>query len=73
MTLYSPSVDRKEPLTEEDARLLGQVADLIKEGRELFVKVSAADASEIGRLLQELHGMLDELLRKGGEPTKRLD
>jgi hypothetical protein len=66
-------VDRKEPLTEEDAKLLGQVADLIKEGRDLFGKVSAKDASEIGRLLQELHGMLDELLSKGGEPTKRLD
>ena len=66
-------MDRKEPLTEEDAKLLGQVADLIKEGRELFGKVSARDASEIGRLLQELHAMLDDLLQKGGEPTKRLD
>lgn len=62
---------KKEPIT--DTKLLGQVADLIRDARTLSKKVSAREASEIGKILEKAHGLLNEMLEHHGESTKKLD
>jgi hypothetical protein len=64
-------MEKKEPIT--DTKLLGELADLIRDARDLSKKVSAREASEIGKILEQAHGMLNDLLQRHGAVTKKLD
>ena len=64
-------MEKKEPIT--DTKKLGQLADLIRDARNLSRKVSAKEASEIGKILEQAQGMLNELLEKHGASTEKLD
>lgn len=64
-------MEKKEPIT--DTKLLGELADLIRNARDLSKKVSAKEASEIGKILEQAHGMLNDLLHRHGAATKKLD
>jgi hypothetical protein len=64
-------MEKKERIT--DTKLLGQVADLIRDARDLSKLVSAEEASKIGKILEEAHGMLNQMLEQHGASTKKLD
>jgi hypothetical protein len=64
-------MEKKEPIS--DTKLLGQVADLIRDARTLSKKVPAKEASEIGKILERAHGLLNDMVEHHGESTKKLD
>lgn len=64
-------MEKKEPIT--DTKLLGQVADLIRDARNLSKQVSAKEASKIGKILEEAHALLNGMLEHHGATTKKLD
>jgi len=64
-------MEMKEPITE--TKRLGQVADLIRDARNLSKQVSAKEASQLGELSEKAHALLNELLQQHGEPTTKLD
>ena len=63
-------MEKKEPIT--DTKLLGQVADLIRDARTLSKQVTAEEASKIGKILEQAHGILNGLLEQHGAATKKL-
>lgn len=64
-------MERKQPIT--DTKMLGQVADLIRDARNLSKRVPAKEAAELGKLLERAHGLLNEMLHYHGEATQKLD
>lgn len=64
-------MNQKKPIT--DTKLLGDVADLIRDARDLSKKVSAEEASKIGQLLERAHALLNQLLEHHGAGTHKLD
>jgi hypothetical protein len=65
------AMEKKEPI--EETALLGALADLIRAARTLSKHVSAKEASELGKLMDQAHTILNGLLSKHGEGTKKLD